>query len=312
VTTSVAVSGAGSGEYNGTYNPNGTHGGATLFQIDATHVIYYHSGSNQWRIAASAGGAAFYSAPASNSSRVPSSGWTTGIGVGPAPTVAPTNAGGSGPYKLYYPYGVDPALVVVTGTGFSRTQTFNAGAVVTTVIPATTQVGRDTGVTPREAAPASSADWTFSRAAALADIDDAENLISSAYDHNLKVDDITKPRFTANGSETFDRDLDGKRVISMTVSLDEDSDGPVEDLRAGANDTANRLSQVAWNQIKYACGDALHALVIQMHGAVDGDIEPQDDEDAFGAQFTFVENLFSGEDFDFRVLLKLPEGTIED
>jgi hypothetical protein len=314
-TTSVVVSGAGSGEYNGTYNPNGTFNGATLFQIDGTHILFYHSGTNQWRIAASTAGGAFYSAPASGTTVVPSTGWTTGIGVGPAPTVAPTNgvgSGGNGSYVGYWPYSAGAvALQNATGTGFARSLTTGYGNVATTITGATTQSGRSTGVTPRQAAPASSADWTFSRAADLDDIDDAGNLITAAYDHNIKIDDITKPRFTANGTETFDRDLDGKRVISMVVSLDEDSDGPVEDLRAGANDTANRMSTPAWNQIKYACGDALHALIFQLHGAVDGDIEPQDDEDAFGAQFTFVENLFSGEDFDFRVLLKVPAGTLD-
>jgi len=121
--SSYIVSGAGNSTYNGTYTPNGTSGGVTVFRYypgSNARFLFWNSTYSTWTLTTIPGNTPpyDYSNPGSNISTIPSSGWIVSNGVAPAPTVT---AGATAPVitSISPTSATISSTVTLTGSGFT-------------------------------------------------------------------------------------------------------------------------------------------------------------------------------------------------
>ena len=334
------VSGGGNGFVNGTYVPSGTFNGAVLRKYVAQGMNVYWSGTN-WRIGGDAPGVGsyYYEAPGTAAAGPPATGWTvTASGAGPAPTVTTAADSGATPGASNLTFTYDAAAgnvtdLATTSAGYTATNTqpgaAGGGITISVTTPANTpvsitfvsgtgwsgsvtQAGGNGTVVPLEAAPITAADWTVKRALTYAALAGA-SVITSAYNYGVKISDIHKPHYTANGTETYDRFITGKRELALDLAMDDSNTGDLAAIEDGADNRANRVSLAAWWELKNQSGDARYSLTTRVFASVSNDIEIDDDEDAEGRKFTLMEIVIgTGQAFSCEHELRVPAGTFAD
>ncbi|HEY0073869.1 MAG TPA: hypothetical protein VGB77_07185, partial [Abditibacteriaceae bacterium] len=271
--TSYVVSGAGDAGYNGTYTQSGTHNSQPLYVKDGTHHLYWDTGG-QWALGTSAHetstDVAYGSPGGGGPTNFPLSGWVVGsIGTGPAPTfVANGGGGGNGSYKVYWPVGVDPSLVAVTGTGFSRTLNNNAGSAATTVTETTTQLGSAGGdVTLDQLYPLLVQQASHRRADSFDDLDDATP-IDQAKEQSFGLSGLAEAVWFADENNLgFQNWVDGAEPSKEASLVVSSASSVVADLLA---DAKNQPSTPRAFELRLKHSDSVRQVRLQHWSAVRG------------------------------------------